>query len=51
MPHRGKRNEPAWVSLTLAKLAAARGVPPDVLGPTTTDNAARLFNLQLTQDE
>jgi len=47
VPHRGKRNESAWVSLTIAKLAAARGVPPDVLGAITTDNAARLFNLQL----
>jgi len=51
MPHRGKRNEPAWVSLTLAKLGAARGVPPDVLGRSTNDNAARLFNLQLSHDE
>jgi TatD DNase family protein len=47
VPHRGERNESAWVSLTLAKLAAARGVPADILGPTTADNAARLFHLQL----
>jgi TatD DNase family protein len=48
VPHRGKRNEPAWVSLTLARLAEARGVPPEVLGFATNDNAARLFNLSLT---
>jgi TatD DNase family protein len=47
VPHRGKRNESAWVSLTLAKLAGTRGIPADILGPTTTDNAARLFNLPL----
>src|SRR6185503_13585270 len=38
VPHRGKRNESAWVSLTLAKLAAARGVPADVVGETTVQN-------------
>jgi TatD DNase family protein len=47
VPHRGKRNEPAWVSLTLARLAAARGVPADVFGKATSDNAARLFGLPL----
>src|SRR5688572_27754132 len=40
VPHRGKRNESAWVSLTLARLAAARGVTPDALGALTSDNAA-----------
>jgi TatD DNase family protein len=45
VPHRGKRNEPAWVSLTLARLAEARGVTPDLLGETTSENAARLFGL------
>jgi TatD DNase family protein len=44
-PHRGKRNEPAWVSLTLAKLAAARGVPPELLGATTLGNAEKLFRI------
>lgn len=44
-PHRGKRNEPAWVSLTLARLASARGVPADVLGAATSENAARLFGV------
>ncbi len=47
VPHRGKRNEPAWVSLTLGRLASARGVPAHVLGKTTSDNAARLFGLSL----
>jgi TatD DNase family protein len=45
VPHRGKRNEPAWVSLTLAKLAAARGIPADTLGDIVCDNAIRFFRL------
>ena len=44
MPHRGKRNEPAHVALTLAAVAAARGVPPDVLADQTTHNARTLFS-------
>jgi TatD DNase family protein len=43
VPHRGKRNEPAWVSFTVARLAAARGVTPDHLGALTTANAKRFF--------
>jgi TatD DNase family protein len=49
-PHRGKRNEPAWVSLTLARVAAARGIPADLLGELTSENAARLFGLELSRD-
>ena len=48
VPHRGGRNEPAWVSLTLAKLASARGVPADDLGRITCDNAASFFGISLT---
>jgi TatD DNase family protein len=45
VPHRGGRNEPAWVSLTLARVAAARGVPTDDFGRITCDNAARFFGI------
>jgi TatD DNase family protein len=45
VPFRGKRNEPAWVAHTLAKVAAARGDDPTELGRTTTANAKRLFGL------
>jgi len=45
VPHRGKRNEPAWVSLTLARLASARGLAADALGEIVIDNTARLFGL------
>jgi TatD DNase family protein len=50
VPHRSKRNEPGWVSLTLAKLASARGVPVDLMGTTTTHNSARLFGLRTMPD-
>jgi TatD DNase family protein len=45
VPHRGKRNEPAYVSLTLAKVAEARGVAAQALGDRVTANARRLFGL------
>ncbi|HEX4684650.1 MAG TPA: TatD family hydrolase [Gemmatimonadaceae bacterium] len=45
MPNRGKRNEPAWVSFTVARVAAARGVDPTTLGELTTRNAIRFFDL------
>jgi TatD DNase family protein len=48
VPHRGGRNEPAWVSLTLAKVAAARGVPAEDFGHIACDNAARFFGITLT---
>lgn len=45
VPNRGKRNEPAWVPHTLAKIAMAREADPLELGRTTAANAARLFGL------
>jgi TatD DNase family protein len=42
-PHRGKRNEPAWVSFTVARLAAARGVDVEQLGAQTAANARRFY--------
>jgi TatD DNase family protein len=45
VPHRGKRNEPAWVDITVARLAAARDVTPAVLGAHAAENARRLFAL------
>ena len=44
VPHRGKRNEPAWVSFTVARVAAARGSTAGQLGEITTANAKRFFN-------
>ncbi|HEX3157784.1 MAG TPA: TatD family hydrolase [Gemmatimonadaceae bacterium] len=45
VPHRGRRNEPAWVSLTVARLAAARGVEAASLGALVASNARTLFGL------
>lgn len=47
VPHRGKRNESAFVSLTLARIAAARDTDPTRLGPVSIDNACRLFALPI----
>ena len=47
VPHRGRRNEPAWVSLTVAHLAAVRGVSAAALGMRTGENARRLFGLAI----
>jgi TatD DNase family protein len=43
VPHRGKRNESAWVSFTVAKLAAVRGVDASALGEQAAANARRFF--------
>jgi TatD DNase family protein len=45
-PNRGKRNEPAWVSLTAQTLAGLRGVPVEEIASATTKNFNRLFNIQ-----
>ena len=45
VPHRGKRNEPAWVTHTIARLAAVRSVQETELAAATTDNARRLFSM------
>ena len=42
-PHRGKRNEPAYVARTAAVLAEARGLEAAALADLTTANFRRLF--------
>jgi TatD DNase family protein len=45
VPHRGKRNEPAFVTHTAQVVAAARGISPEDLAAQTTANFERLFQL------
>jgi TatD DNase family protein len=47
VPHRGKRNEPAWVTQTVARIANARGQSPDQVGRIVADNAKTLFSLNV----
>lgn len=44
-PHRGQRNEPAFVALTAAAVAAARGMSLEELAGATTANVHTLFDL------
>jgi TatD DNase family protein len=44
-PHRGKPNEPAFVSLVGEALARARGVEPDDIADVTRANATRVFGI------
>jgi TatD DNase family protein len=43
-PHRGQRNEPAYVRLVAEKIAAIKNIPLAEVATQTTANAARLFN-------
>jgi TatD DNase family protein len=43
VPMRGKRNEPAFVTHTAAKVAEVKGVTPEALAVATTANFLRLF--------
>jgi TatD DNase family protein len=45
VPHRGRRNEPAYVVETALFLAALRGVGHEELGRATAENFARLFGV------
>lgn len=45
VPHRGKRNEPAFMTRTAATLAAELGVSAEEIGAATGKNFARLFHL------
>ena len=46
--HRGQRNEPAYVSEAVAKIADLRGEPIERVAERTTQNALRLFGLGAT---
>ena len=45
VPYRGKRNEPAWVALTVARLAEARQQGVETVASQVARNADTLFSL------
>lgn len=45
LPHRGKSNQPAWVTYVAATVAQIRGVSAEELAVQTTANFQRLFNI------
>jgi TatD DNase family protein len=45
VPHRGKRNEPAWVVETARKVAEIWGAPVEEVARVTSENARRLFRI------
>jgi len=44
-PHRGKRNEPAYVGYVAEKIAEIRGIPVEDVIRVTYDNACRLYGI------
>ena len=45
VPHRGQRNEPAFVALVLQRLAEAYGLPADEVERQTNENVRRVFGV------
>lgn len=45
VPHRGKRNEPAYTQLVAQRIADLRGISLQAVDEVTTLNASQLFNL------
>ncbi|WP_026395161.1 TatD family hydrolase [Acetobacterium malicum] len=44
-PHRGKRNEPAYVRFVAAEIARIRGITVEAVAEITTANAKRVFGI------
>jgi TatD DNase family protein len=47
VPHRGKKNEPAFVLETARRVAELKGLSLEALAEATTANAARLFGFSV----
>ena len=45
VPHRGKRNQPAWVRHVAEEIARLRDVPLETIARATSDNFFRLFRI------
>jgi len=50
IPHRGKRNEPAFVSEVARQISELRGLPAEEIGVQTTRNFYRFFGLAPDND-
>jgi TatD DNase family protein len=50
VPHRGQRNESAYVVHTAAKVAELQGISPEEVARQTTRNAEELFDLKDIKD-
>ncbi len=50
-PHRGKRNEPAFVAAVAARIAELRGLSPEEVGEATGQNFYSFFNLRNIRKE
>ncbi|MDX1991561.1 MAG: TatD family hydrolase [bacterium] len=45
VPHRGQRNEPAYIPIIVERLATLKTIPMQEMAEATTQNAERLFRL------
>ncbi len=48
VPHRGKKNEPAWVGEVARQVARLKSLPEDHVALTAAHNCARLFRLPVS---
>ncbi len=51
VPHRGRRNEPAWVEWVAACLAELHGESPEAMGERCSDRTREAFRLPSAQVE
>ena len=45
-PHRGKRNEPAYVKLVAEEIAKLRDISYEEVAKATSDNALKIYNIK-----
>lgn len=50
-PHRGKRNESAYIKLIATKIAEVKNLTIEQIAETTTNNCIELFNLKVNENQ